>query len=171
MNGIMKMKKTVYLGLGSNLGNKVENLRKAIYALSNKLGDYSSISSLYESEPWGFESEHTFFNIVVKYKTDISPFDLLNNCQKIEKHLGRLAKKGNSYESREIDIDILLYEDLILKTTKLTIPHRHINKRRFVLEPLFEICEKKEILIKYQSALNKCINNEELKKSENHQLF
>lgn len=171
MNGIMKVKKTIYLGLGSNLGNKVENLKKAIYALSNKLGVYSSISSLYESEPWGFQSKHTFLNIVVEYKTDISPFDLLNNCQQIEKNLGRLAKKGNSYESRKIDIDILLYEDLILKTTKLTIPHRHISKRRFVLEPLFEICDKKEILAKYQSALIKCRNNEELKKNKNHKLF
>lgn len=165
------MKKSLYLGLGTNLGNKAENIKKAIIALSNKLGQFTALSSIYQSEPWGFESDNQFFNIVIEFKTDIKALDVLSITQAIEKEIGRLPKKGDSYESRIIDIDILLYEDIIVESKELTIPHQHMTNRRFVLEPLFEICRNNKILDTYQSLLKECKKKESIKKLNNLELL
>ncbi len=130
---------TIYLSLGSNLGNKKENLKNAVLLLSEEIGEVISTSSLYQSKPWGFESENDFINSVIIMKTFLSPFDILSKIKEIEKKLGRNNKTGRGYEDRVIDIDILFYEDLIIDTPELKIPHPFIHMRDFVLIPLAEI--------------------------------
>jgi 2-amino-4-hydroxy-6-hydroxymethyldihydropteridine diphosphokinase len=129
----------VYLGLGSNLGNKESNLNDAIIYLSIEVGSLLSQSAFYYSQPWGFESENEFVNAVILFETDLTPFDLLLKTQEIEKKLGRSQKTGNGYNDRLIDIDILLYDNLIIHQPSLKIPHPLLTERDFVLFPLAEI--------------------------------
>ena len=128
----------VYLGLGTNLGNKEDNLKKAIVFLDD-LGEIISISSFHRSKPWGFESENDFLNAVVSIETSFSPFELLAGTQEIEKKMGRTNKSNENYSDRVIDIDILFYDELILDTLELKIPHPLLQERDFVLIPLAEI--------------------------------
>jgi 2-amino-4-hydroxy-6-hydroxymethyldihydropteridine diphosphokinase len=148
------MYQTVYLGLGTNLGDKKNNLKNALNALLNKLGNPVKVSSIYYSKPWGFDSPNSFFNIVVSYKTLVNPQQLLSICMNIESKLGRKRKDVAKYESRTIDIDILLFGDLVVNNKNLKIPHPLIKERLFVLEPLLEICDQKNINI-YKSFLDK----------------
>jgi 2-amino-4-hydroxy-6-hydroxymethyldihydropteridine diphosphokinase len=129
----------VYLGLGSNLGNKESNLNDAIIYLSLEVGSLLSQSAFYYSQPLGFESENEFVNAVILLQTDLTPFDLLLKTQEIEKKLGRSQKIGDSYNDRLIDIDILLYDNLIIHQQSLKIPHPLLTERDFVLFPLAEI--------------------------------
>lgn len=130
----------VFLGLGSNLGDKEANLRAAIYEIEKRIGKVISLSAFYTTEPWGFTSENTFVNAVCKVDTSFLPMEVLHITQEIEKDLGRIQKSvhGN-YSDRSMDIDILLYDDIILHTDQLTIPHPLMCERKFVLEPLVEI--------------------------------
>lgn len=130
----------VFLGLGSNLGDKEANLRAAIYEIEKRIGKVISLSAFYTTEPWGFTSENTFVNAVCKVDTSFLPMEVLQITQEIEKDLGRIQKSvhGN-YSDRSMDIDILLYDDIILHTDQLTIPHPLMCERKFVLEPLVEI--------------------------------
>ena len=131
---------TVYLGLGTNLGNKEANLRTAIYKLQERIGKQVSLSSFYETAPWGFESCHSFLNAAIGLETSLSPIEILHITQEIEKELGRTKKSVNgSYSDRLIDIDILLYDTLVLQTPELTIPHPLMTERDFVMNPLIEI--------------------------------
>ncbi len=131
---------TVYLGLGTNLGNKEANLRTAIYKLKERIGKQVSLSSFYETAPWGFESDHSFLNAAIGLETNLSPIEILHITQEIEKELGRTKKSVNgSYSDRLIDIDILLYDTLVLQTPELTIPHPLMTERDFVMKPLIEI--------------------------------
>lgn len=131
---------TVYLGLGTNLGNKEANLRTAIYKLQERIGKQVSLSSFYETAPWGFESDHSFLNAAIGLETSLSPIEILHITQEIEKELGRTKKSVNgSYSDRLIDIDILLYDTLVLQTPELTIPHPLMTERDFVMKPLIEI--------------------------------
>lgn len=131
---------TVYLGLGTNLGNKEANLRTAIYKLKERIGKQVSLSSFYETAPWGFESDHNFLNAAIGLETNLSPIEILHITQDIEKELGRTKKSVNgSYSDRLIDIDILLYDTLVLQTPELTIPHPLMTERDFVMKPLIEI--------------------------------
>lgn len=131
---------TVYLGLGTNLGNKEANLRTAIYKLQERIGKQVSLSSFYETAPWGFESDHSFLNAAIGLETSLSPIEILYITQEIEKELGRTKKSVNgSYSDRLIDIDILLYDTLVLQTPELTIPHPLMTERDFVMKPLIEI--------------------------------
>ena len=130
----------VYLGLGSNLGNKEANLNNAISLLSTKVGRILRQSSFYVSKAWGYVSENDFLNAVVLIETDLSPSDLLHETKNIEKHIGRKEKTvGNGYSDRIIDIDILFYNDEIINHRNLKIPHPLIIERDFVLTPLTEI--------------------------------
>ena len=134
------MTKRVYLSLGTNLGNKKENLTRAIEALSLALGKCVAESSFIETEPWGFESSNSFLNCVAAFDTDIAPLELLDTTERIERMLGRTQKsQGGNYHDRLIDIDILLYGDNIIESDRLTIPHPLMHRRTFVLEPLAEI--------------------------------
>ncbi len=130
----------VYLGLGSNLGNKEENILEAIKRIGELVGVVARQSSLYKTEPWGFESENYFVNAVVCCHTSLSPFDVLEHTQQIERMLGRTSKtRHGEYHDRLIDIDILLYDDMSIDSTSLKIPHPLMQERDFVMIPLREI--------------------------------
>ena len=131
---------TVYLGLGTNIGNRKENLTRAIEALSLALGHYTALSSFIETAPWGFDSENSFLNCAVAFETELAPQELLDTTESIERELGRTTKStGGTYHDRVIDIDILLYGNVVIETPRLTIPHPLMHMRDFVLEPLAEI--------------------------------
>jgi 2-amino-4-hydroxy-6-hydroxymethyldihydropteridine diphosphokinase len=128
--------KTIYLGIGSNLGNKITNIEKAkSFLLENNI-NFVSISSYYETPSWPNPRNPKFINIVLKINTLLKPIELLNLCKSIEAKLGR--KKSPKNSPRECDIDIIDYNGLILKN-KLILPHKMMHTRNFVLLPLFEI--------------------------------
>jgi 2-amino-4-hydroxy-6-hydroxymethyldihydropteridine diphosphokinase len=128
----------VYLGLGTNLGDRKRNLREAIEKIEEQIGKVLNSSSVYETVPWGFEAESDFLNMVVEVETGLSPSELLKKIFEIESKLGR-ERTQDRYSSRVIDIDILLYDDLVVEEKGLKIPHRLMHERRFVLAPLCEI--------------------------------
>lgn len=136
----------VYLGLGSNLGDREENIRKAISLIDERVGKVLRQSSLIETEPWGFESSNRFLNAVILCETTLTPRQVLKATQKIERELGRKKKliaNGQqpraNYKDRPIDIDILLYDDLTVDEPDLKIPHPLMHERDFVMIPLNEI--------------------------------
>jgi 2-amino-4-hydroxy-6-hydroxymethyldihydropteridine diphosphokinase len=136
----------VYLGLGSNLGDREEHIRKAIALIGESIGLVIRQSSLIETEPWGFESANRFLNGVILVETTLTPRQLLKATQKIERQLGRKKKSTDSclltpvsYSDRSIDIDILLYDDLTVDEPDLKIPHPLMEQRDFVMIPLNEI--------------------------------
>lgn len=134
----------VYLGLGTNLGDKEANLKAAIEEITKRVGEVTSLSAFHASEPWGFESEHSFLNAVCCVRTALAPLEVLHTTQDIERSLGRLKKSVNGqYSDRPIDIDILLYDDLKIDTPELTIPHPLMWERDFVMIPLREIAPDK----------------------------
>ena len=131
---------TVYLGLGSNLGDKAANITLAVQHIEEQIGHVVRQSALYVSEPWGFESENNFVNAVVQCETALSPHKLLRATQRIERQMGRKQKSLDGvYHDRIIDIDILLYDDLTIDTPTLKIPHPLMQQRDFVMIPLGEI--------------------------------
>ncbi|MBO4659751.1 MAG: 2-amino-4-hydroxy-6-hydroxymethyldihydropteridine diphosphokinase [Prevotella sp.] len=131
-----------YLGLGTNIGDKEANIRIALEKIQESVGDIVRQSTLYVSEPWGFESENLFVNTVACVHTALSPRQLLSATQRIEKQMGRKRKSRNGvYHDRVIDIDILLYDDLHISLPDLVIPHPLMRQRDFVMIPLREILE------------------------------
>ena len=126
-----------YLSLGSNLGNRKNNLNEAIFHLKSKAGLIINTSKVYESEPWGLKDQNFFLNQVIKLKTSFSPQDLLKCCKNIEIKMGR--SKSIKWGARNIDIDILYFSKLILNEDDLKIPHPLIQERKFVLLPLNEL--------------------------------
>ncbi len=130
----------VFLGLGSNEGNRLVFLLAAIENIRRDIGVIQTQSSIYQAAPWGFSSGTDFYNMVLSVSSTLSPEELIDACLNIEKKAGRVKKNQQSkYESRPMDIDILFYDAVELTSTKLTIPHPRIAERRFVLEPLKEI--------------------------------
>ena len=129
----------VFFSLGTNLGNKKQNLTTAIQLIAEKVGDVITLSSTIETEPWGFSSENTFLNMVIVVDTNLPPLEILRITQDIEKSMGRSAKTQNSYQDRLIDIDLILYDNLIFNSPELTLPHPLFHQRDFVLKPLCEI--------------------------------
>mgnify|MGYP001053648373 FL=1 len=130
---------SVYLGLGTNIGNKRKNMVTAAALLAERAGDVLSLSSFYETEPWGFDSENTFLNAALELETSCSPMELLRLTQQIEQEMGRTQKSDGSYHDRIIDIDILLYGNEIIHTEELVVPHPLMQQRLFVMPPLAEI--------------------------------
>lgn len=131
---------TTYLGIGTNLGDRAENLTRAVALISEQVGTVLACSSFMETAPWGFTSDNHFLNAVLAVDTALSPHELLRVTQSIERELGRLHKTiDGNYSDRIIDIDILLYEDLTIVSEELTIPHPYILMRDFVYLPLEEI--------------------------------
>ena len=130
--------KIVFLGIGSNLGNRENNLEQAVARIEEHIGQVLKSSSIYITEPWGFKAEEEFLNIVVKIGTKLTPSGILGRILMIESLLGRVRDR-KKYSSRLIDIDILLYEDKIVEEEILKIPHPLLHKRKFVLVPLCEI--------------------------------
>ena len=128
----------VYLSLGSNKGDRINYLKSAVQELkNNKEIKIINSSLIYETEPWGYKEQAVFLNCVLEIETNISHSDFFKYCINIEKKLGR--KKKLKWQEREIDIDILFYDDMVNKEKNLTLPHREIENRRFVLVPLNEI--------------------------------
>lgn len=131
---------TVYLSLGSNLGDRKATMRRAIGLLNERAGSVDRQSSFIETEPWGFESTHKFLNMCVRLLTTLSPEQLLLATKQIERELGRTQKSVNGqYHDRPIDIDILMYDDVQIDSNDLTLPHPHMQEREFVMKPLREI--------------------------------
>ena len=136
----MSIEHYVYLGLGSNLGDKRENLACAIRLIGERVGKVLRVSSFIETEPWGFESDNAFVNAAVLCETNLTPRQVLRATQKIERELGRTHKSvAGHYADRLIDIDILLYDDLRVDEPDLQIPHPLMHERDFVMIPLGEI--------------------------------
>lgn len=133
-----------YLGLGSNLGDKEQNLRRAIQLIGERVGQVVRCSSFLETEPWGYESDNRFLNAVILCETSKTPREVLRLTQQIERDMGRKKKvncklSNRTYKDRPIDIDILLYDDLTVDEPDLKIPHPLMHQREFVMQPLQEI--------------------------------
>jgi 2-amino-4-hydroxy-6-hydroxymethyldihydropteridine diphosphokinase len=126
-----------FLLLGSNQGNREHFLNEASVQLSNRVGRITRKSSIYETAAWGLEDQAAFLNQVLKVSTILSPENILTQIHKIEKELGR--ERIIKWGSRVIDIDILYYDDLVVQSPGLVIPHPHLQERRFTLMPLAEI--------------------------------
>tara|TARA_R110002050_G_scaffold179118_3_gene312429 strand:+ start:72386 stop:73531 length:1146 start_codon:yes stop_codon:yes gene_type:complete len=149
----MNNPKTIYLSLGSNLGNKLYNLQSAIFKISENISTLDAISNVYESASWGFESDD-FLNICVALQTNIAPDKLLQKIHVIEESLGRFRNKSEGYLPRNIDIDILYFGEDVISTKELTIPHPSLQLRQFVLKPLSDIAPQF-----YHPILNKDTRN------------
>lgn len=130
----------VYLSLGSNLGDRGENLHHAIDKIEERIGEVIATSAFYVTDPVGFASENQFLNAACLVRTSLKPFEVLTITQYIEKEMGRQVKSYNKvYIDRTIDIDILLYDNEVIDTDTLIIPHPNMNSRAFVILPLSEI--------------------------------
>ena len=129
---------TVFIGLGSNLGNRKENINKAIELLKNTKGiKIIKTSSIIETEPYGKTDQPNFLNCVIEINTEINPEHLLEICNKIENELGRIRKE--KWGPRTIDLDILFIDDFVIRTPDLVVPHPEVHLRNFVLTSLMEI--------------------------------
>ncbi len=130
----------VYLSLGSNLGDRKYEIKRAVELIGERIGTVERVSSLYETEPWGFSSDNMFVNAAVCVSTQLTPRALLEATQAIERDMGRTAKSVNGqYHDRTIDIDILFYDNIKVDEPDLKIPHPLMNERDFVMKPLKEI--------------------------------
>ncbi len=154
-----------YLSLGSNQGDRIGYIQQATSLLN--LTDNISIvrtSAFYESEPWNMSTETWFVNAVIEIKTSLTPKELLNECKRIERQLGRTPKEGAGYADRTIDIDILFYGKEIINEESLTIPHKYLHLRAFTLVPLLELIPDFEhpVLHKTISELHNDLENPEM---------
>lgn len=130
----------VFLSLGSNLGDRLSNIQQAVSSLS--MSEHIKIiktSSFYETEPWGNKNQDWFINACIAIDTDFTCEELLKYCQNIEAQLGRIRKANEKWSQRVIDIDILMYDDKIINSSNLTIPHPLMHLRAFVLVPMLEV--------------------------------
>lgn len=162
----MKIVRTTYLSLGTNLGNKLQNLQSAIDEINASVGHVTKISSIYKTKSWGFQGDD-FYNICIEVSSSLSPEKMIQTVLHIENKLGRSRHKEKGYKNRLIDIDILLFDDEIIFYNELKVPHPEMLNRKFVLVPLAEIAPnvihpiaKKTILI----CLQQCSDTESIEK-------
>ena len=162
----MKIQRLTYLSLGSNQGEKLKNLQKAIFKIAESVGAIQKISSVYKTSSWGYKGED-FYNMCIAVSTYLQPESLLEKLLTIESNLGRERNNLHEYTDRKIDIDILLFDDEIIFSKKITIPHPRMLERKFVLVPLVEIAknslhpiEKKQLYI----CLNNCSDASSIEK-------
>jgi len=156
----------VFLSIGGNLGNKRANFDKVYTHIQNELGCIVLRSSVYETPPWGFDSEDSFWNQVLCIETLLNPSEILEKIKNIDAAYGR-KRNSEGYSSREMDVDILYFEDKIIETENLTIPHPLLHKRLFVVVPLAEIApDWVHPVLKLTSVemLNNCEDKSEIKK-------
>jgi 2-amino-4-hydroxy-6-hydroxymethyldihydropteridine diphosphokinase len=130
---------TAYISLGSNIGDREAALRRAIELLNDRAGNVTAVSSLYDTEPVGYTEQPMFLNAAAKLETQLPPEKLMQTMLGIERELGRDRAASIPKGPRTIDLDLLMYDDLIVDTPQLTVPHPAMHQRRFVLEPLVEI--------------------------------
>ncbi|WP_420402210.1 2-amino-4-hydroxy-6-hydroxymethyldihydropteridine diphosphokinase [Flagellimonas sp.] len=149
----MAIRQQAYLSLGSNLGERALNLQKAVLEIAKKVGDVTAVSAVYENEAVGFEGGD-FLNACIGVQTELSPSQLLQQLLQLEKDFGRERKSQTGYQSRTLDIDILLYGTEIVEDATLNIPHPSMQDRNFVLKPLADIAPQL-----YHPVLNKDIRN------------
>lgn len=136
------MEHDLYIGLGSNLGDRKAVIKESLRLIGQRIGRVVRVSSFYESEPWGFVSENRFLNAAAFVITSLSPHECLHEAQHIERLLGRTRKSVNGiYHDRTIDIDLLLYDNLHVMDPELVLPHPGIQERDFVRLPLQEILQ------------------------------
>lgn len=150
---VMSDPKTIYLSLGSNLGDRLVQLQNAVFTIEKKIGGLDRISPIYQSSAWGFEGED-FLNLCLSLKTSLSPLALLETLLQIETESGRIRFQEDGYQSRTLDIDILYYGKEAFYTERLVIPHPEIAFRKFVLKPLADIAPQF-----YHPVLNKDTRN------------
>lgn len=131
------------LSLGSNLGERKAYLERAVVLINEKVGRVVACSSFLETEPWGFQSDHKFLNLALIVATHLRVEEVLSVTQSIEKELGRTLKSIDGYADRVIDIDLLFYDNDIVRTEDLTLPHPFLHQRDFVLKPLMELSPNK----------------------------
>ncbi len=134
----------VYIGLGSNMGDRVSHIQQALHMLVDVVDASSTLSilntsSFYETEPVGFKEQEWFVNAVVEIETTLPPQDLLLHCQAIETRLGRVRDLGNPNGPRTIDLDILFYDDQVISTDALIVPHPRLHERSYALVPMLEL--------------------------------
>ena len=153
----MKILKTTYLSIGSNIGDRLQNINDAVNFIGQKIGYINKTSSVYKTESWGFKSDE-FLNICLSVDTYLNPIQVLNNIIIIESILGRSRSKIKTYIARTIDIDILLFENEIIKSPKLVIPHPKMLQRKFVMVPLAEIAPNKIHPIE-NKTIKKCLDS------------
>lgn len=153
----MKIQRITYLSLGTNQGNKLENLQKAINLIAEKAGVIQKISSVYKTASWGFDSKD-FYNICIKISTYHPPEKLISKLLDIETELGRTKNETETYTDRNIDIDILLFDDEIIFSKTLIVPHSKMLERKFVLVPLAEIASSVFHPIQKQQ-ISTCLQN------------
>jgi len=128
----------VFLSLGSNIGNRINNLHIALANIGKIIGNIIISSKVYVTEPWGYQSKNFFLNQVISVESNLKPGQVLNEIIEIEKMMGRIRSE-EKYTDRIIDIDLLFYDDLIISKDELIIPHPHLHKRKFILKPLSDI--------------------------------
>lgn len=137
------MEHRLFIGLGSNLGDRSALLDEALRLIDERVGHVVRVSSYYETEPWGFQSDNLFLNAAALVITTLSPQRCLKETQHIERQLGRVDKTvDGAFQDRPIDIDLLMYDDLKVNEPDLTLPHPHIEEREFVQIPLQEILDE-----------------------------
>jgi len=146
----------LYLLNGSNIGDRLNNLKKAQYLLNDEFGMASNVSEVYETQAWGKTNQPSFFNQALCYKTDLSPLHLLKVIKNIEKEIGGDHKER--WAARIMDIDIIFYGGLIYKSKQLTIPHALMHLRNFVLVPLAEI-EPNYVHPELQTSISNLLKN------------
>lgn len=164
----MQILRNTYLSLGSNQGNKLDTLQKAINLIAEKIGNIVKISAIYKTASWGFKSDD-FFNCCIQVTTGLNPENLLYKLQQIELLLGRNRTSNNGYQARTIDIDILLFENEIIFSKNLMVPHKEMLNRNFVMVPLAEIApnfihpiEKQRLSV----CLKNCADLSEIEKTD-----
>ena len=163
----MKILRTTYLSLGTNLGKRLDNLQNAVNLIAHKVGRVSKVSSVYKTKSWGFKSDD-FFNICIEVSTNLNPENLLDRVLRIEKELGRIREATDVYKARIIDIDVLLFDDDIIFYNDLKVPHPRMLERKFVLVPLTEIAPNvKHPIVKKTTlmCLQGCDDNTEIEET------
>ncbi|CAM1346176.1 2-amino-4-hydroxy-6-hydroxymethyldihydropteridine diphosphokinase [Tenacibaculum crassostreae] len=162
----MKIQRITYISIGTNQGNKLENMQQAINLIADKVGAVLKVASVYETASWGFESDN-FYNTCIKVSTYLPPEQLIVKLLSIEKELGRTRKNVDGYSDRVIDLDVLLFDDEIIFSKTLIVPHPRMLERKFALVPLVEIArnvihpiEKKHLYI----CLENCSDSTEITK-------
>lgn len=153
----MQILRTTYLSLGSNQGNKLENLQNTVDLIAQNIGSISKISSVYKTAAWGFESDD-FYNICIEVATNLNPENLLKSIHEIELLLGRKRTSEKEYKARTIDIDVLLFDNEIIFSKELIVPHKDMLNRKFVMAPLAEIAPNLLHPIEKQ-RIQVCLNN------------
>ena len=155
----MKRENKVFLHTGTNLGNKLANLERAVELIGKKIGSISQASLIYHTKAWGITDQPDFLNQALEVQTTLNPFELLEAIHYIEQKMGR--KREIKWGERLIDIDILFYSNQIINTEHLTIPHPYLHYRNFVLVPMLEIAPSLEHPILRMTIAELCSNSED----------